>query len=394
MDATVPSSIDAANGVVRFVAVAANVWIGFELHALLRRRGVGRPGLWAAAALAPALALTLIGDLFQIQRWSLGSVSRTPNVWRFCSAAWAVGASGAFVVHLTLAAWRRVRRSVSAAPAPPERASGRITRRAALTAPFAVAGYGVFVEREKYRLREIEMAIPNLADDLDGLRIGHVTDIHAGPFLETTDVRRAVAMVNEAKPHLAMITGDLITRPSDPLHGTIDALAELRADSGVWGCMGNHERYARCRGETQVYGRRKGIEFLRQEARDLRFGDAELNLVGVDYQIFNKPYLIGAERAIRPGVFNLLLSHNPDVFPKAAELGFDLVLSGHTHGGQITIEILEQTVNPGRFLTDYVSGQYRIGGSSIYVSRGLGTVTLPMRLGAEPEVALITLRKA
>jgi predicted MPP superfamily phosphohydrolase len=190
------------------------------------------------------------------------------------------------------------------------------------------------------------------------------------------------------------MTGDLISKPGDPLHATIDAVAELKADSGVWGCMGNHEQYARCRGEAQVYGRQKGVEFLRQDARMLRFGDARLNLVGVDYQRQGRPYLTGVEQAIQPGVVNLLLSHNPDVFPKAADLGFDLVLSGHTHGGQITLEIVEQTVNPGRFLTPFVSGVYQIGGSSIYVSRGVGTVTLPMRLGAEPEVAIIRLRRA
>ena len=91
---------------------------------------------------------------------------------------------------------------------------------------------------------------------------------------------------------------------------------------------------------------------------------------------------------------NLLLSHNPDVFPVAADLGYDLVVGGHTHGGQVTVEIVEQTLNVGRFFTPYVAGLYRKGASSLYVSRGIGTINLPMRLGARPEVALLRLRRA
>ena len=87
------------------------------------------------------------------------------------------------------------------------------------------------------------------------------------------------------------------------------------------------------------------------------------------------------------------MSHNPDVFPVAADLGYDLVVSGHTHGGQVTVEIVEQWANPGRFLTPFVAGEYRIRDSALYVSRGIGTVNLPMRIGALPEVTLLRLRR-
>ena len=395
MDFTVPSSIDLATDALRLFALSANVWIAYEVRQALGRKGVRRPWLWACAAIAPAFALMLVGEMFRTDARLLGVQSRQLGSLRLWAAVWSIGACGAFGVHLAVRALRWLRsRNVAPPPSRPEPAAGVWTRRAALTAPFAVAGYGVFVQRRKFHLREVEMAVPGLPADLEGLRIGQVTDIHAGPYLEPKQVSRVVAMLNEAKPHVTVVTGDLITRPGDPLHATIDALAELRADAGVWGCMGNHEQFARCRGETQVYGRQKGLEFLRQDRRSLRFGSADLNIVGVDYQRQSLPYLVGAEHAIRPGAVNLLLSHNPDVFPRAAELGFDLVLSGHTHGGQITLEIVEQSLNPGRFMTPFVSGLYRIGGSSIYVSRGLGTVTLPMRLGAAPEATVLRLTRA
>ena len=88
---------------------------------------------------------------------------------------------------------------------------------------------------------------------------------------------------------------------------------------------------------------------------------------------------------------NLLLSHNPDVFPVAARKGFDLTLSGHTHGGQVRVEILRQDLNLARFFTPYVDGVYRETSSTIFVSRGIGTIGMPARLGAPPEVALLRL---
>ena len=394
MDLSIPSSIDGATAVVRVVAFAAQAWIGYELGRLLERRGVRGAWVWAAVVMLPGLALLLTGDLFRLDVKLTGSESRSPSLWRLASAVWAIGSCGAFAAGLMLRAWDWLKRRRAPDAAPEPSGVEAFSRRALLAAPFAVSGYGVFIERERFGLTEAEIAVPDLPTDLEGLRIGQITDIHAGPFLQPRDLERVVAMVNECKPHVTVITGDLITRAGDPLHATIDALASLRADSGLWGCMGNHEQFARCRGETQLYGRRKGIEFLRQANHALRFGDARLNLVGVDYQRTHQPYLVGAGQWLEPGAVNLLLSHNPDVFPVAAKLGYDLVLSGHTHGGQITLEIVDQTVNPGRFLTPYVSGLYEMGKTSIYVSRGLGTVTLPMRIGAAPEAAVIRLRRA
>jgi hypothetical protein len=91
---------------------------------------------------------------------------------------------------------------------------------------------------------------------------------------------------------------------------------------------------------------------------------------------------------------NLLLSHNPDTFPDAVRKGYDAVLSGHTHGGQVTIEVLNQTLNFARFVTPYVAGLYRIDGRSCYVTAGIGTIALPVRLGAPPEITLLRLAMA
>jgi len=204
-------------------------------------------------------------------------------------------------------------------------------------------------------------------------------------------VRRAVAMANETKAQIALVTGDLISFQGDPLDTCLADLSRLRAEAGVFGCLGNHEIYAGTEDYTTEKGARLGMRFLRDEAAVLQFGNASLNLAGVDYQHLGAVYLPGAERMIRPDSLNVMLSHNPDVFPVAADQGWDVTIGGHTHGGQVGIEILHQNMSVARFFTPYVDGLYRRGPASIFVSRGIGTIGLPARLGAPPEVALITL---
>jgi uncharacterized protein len=267
---------------------------------------------------------------------------------------------------------------------------------AAVSAPFAVATFGVIVNRTNFRIKEIDLPIPGLHPDLEGLRIGQLSDLHVSPWLSPRELGRAVDMLNELKPHLTVVTGDIITQVGDPLDEAIRELARLRADAGVLGCLGNHEAYARCQDYTTSSARSRGIEILRHEARLLRWGQGTLNVAGVDYQRSQRvrPYLVDAEKLVVPGAANLLLSHNPDVFPVAVGKGYGAVLSGHTHGGQVTVEIVDQTLNLARFATPYVAGLYRIEGRSCYVTAGIGTIAMPVRIGALPEITLARLRSA
>jgi predicted MPP superfamily phosphohydrolase len=193
-----------------------------------------------------------------------------------------------------------------------------------------------------------------------------------------------------------VVTGDLISGHSDPLDACIRQVARLKADAGIFGCMGNHERYAKAEAYTEQASARLGIRFLRDRAQPLRFGKAVLNLVGQDFQPQRERrlYLKGAQRLMVRGATNILLQHNPDVFPVAARLGYNLLLAGHTHGGQVTVEILDQYINPARFFTPYVYGLYRQGKAAGYVTRGIGTIGIPARIGAPPEISLLRLRKA
>jgi hypothetical protein len=266
----------------------------------------------------------------------------------------------------------------------------------ALSAPVAALGYGAIVERVDFQVREVDVPIAGLADDHDGLRILQLSDIHLSPFLSERDFARVIDAANGLHPHLVAVTGDLISQRGDPLDACIRQIARLKADAGVVGCLGNHEHYALAEDYTTAAAARVGIPFLRSEARTYRFGNANLNVAGVDYQPFSdkQAYLRGAEHLVVPGETNILLSHNPDVFPAAARQGYNFMLAGHTHGGQVSVEILEQTINPIRFLTPYVYGLYRQGAAASYVTRGIGTIGIPARLGAPPEITVLRLRKA
>ncbi len=290
--------------------------------------------------------------------------------------------------------------------------------------PFASAVYGFASERFRYDVREVDIPIANLPPALDGLRITQLSDIHIGSYMPVAQVRRAVGLANDLRGDLAVVTGDFLTGRTDPLEDCIAELSHLRAPLGVWGCNGNHEIYARAEARAAELFHQSGMKLLRQENAELRWRGGAFNLIGVDYQRQRDregnpaPMLRGLQPLVRRDIPNILLSHNPNSFPRAAELGIELSLAGHTHGGQVRVEILDHAWNPAEFLTPYVAGLYarplfapsdldddEIPGfhpasslqspaSRIYVNRGLGTIGAPVRLGVPPEITLITLRRA
>jgi len=341
-----------------------------------RRRSL----IWLGAAASTALLVA--GYVLEFQR-VLRHFSVQWWTWLECASLvetiWLIGLS------LALLIWRRTPQFDPARRRVLQSAGACLS-----VAPLAGTLFGI-VRRNQFRVSEVPVPIRNLPKDLDGLRIVQITDIHLSPFLSEHELAAAIDMANETRANIALVTGDLITRPGDPLDACLRQLARLRAQAGVLGCLGNHEIYARAEKYVTEQGRRIGIEFLRHQAKQLRFGNALLNFAGVDYQRMHSQYLKGTERLIVPGAVNVMLSHNPDVFPVAAAQGYDLTIAGHTHGGQVDVEILHQHVDVARYFTPFVQGLYRRGDASVYVSNGLGTIGVPVRLGAPPEVSVLRL---
>jgi predicted MPP superfamily phosphohydrolase len=265
----------------------------------------------------------------------------------------------------------------------------RVSTAAACSVPAAVFGAGI-VTRKDFRVNELDIQFPNLPPDLHGLRLLQISDIHMSAFFSRNDLARVVDACNELKPDLAFITGDLITAERDPLDECLVELGRLRSATGVWGCMGNHEMYAGVQTYTKAKAMEYDMDFLRYESRLLKFGKSHLNVIGMDYHDWEDSIETIGE-LVAPGAFNLLLAHTPQVFRGSFGKGFQLTLSGHTHGGQINLELMGTNFNVVDFETKYTKGLYREHGSTIYVNSGLGTIGVPIRIGAPPEITVIRL---
>ena len=333
--------------------------------------------------LYPVLGFIGLGALLNI-RLLFGAV---PAQWEIGVRGLAFALAAAFVAAFPVGLLVRYRLKQNPDPL------RRKILQAAVAAPIATMGFGIIAARFHPLLVERDLVIPGLPADLHGLKLAQISDIHLSPFLSRRELARAVDMVNETRPDIAFVTGDLITGSRDPLDDCIAELARLKASSGVYGCHGNHEMYINAEQYASDLAAIHGIQFLRNQRVMLRFGQANLNLAGVDYQPKGKPMLRGVAGMVVPNEFNLLMSHTPEVFSTAQSQGWDLVLSGHTHGGQLNLELFGEQLNLVRLFTPYTYGHFVEQGTQLWVTRGLGTVGIPARIGAPPEVVLLRLVK-
>jgi predicted MPP superfamily phosphohydrolase len=269
--------------------------------------------------------------------------------------------------------------------------------------PFAACAYGMLYERTQIETTRQLIMLPRLPQAFDGFRIAQLSDIHIGPFMPVEEIRRYVAMVNALKPDMVALTGDFVTWEGSPAGAVVDALSAIKAPYGIFGCLGNHERWAHAEDLITRLFAERGTKILRQENASVEVSGERLNLIGVDYQTrapFGPPrdgivkeYLAGVQPLMLPDTVNILLSHNPNTFDRAAELGIDLSMAGHTHGGQVTLEYISPNISPARLITPYVAGWFKKGQSQLYVNRGIGTIFSPVRFGAPPEITVYELKR-
>ena len=282
---------------------------------------------------------------------------------------------------------------------PSRRAFLRRTVSTATATPLAGAVYGILYGRVHLETTAPRIHIPRLPAALRGFRIAQLSDIHIGPFMPEDEIRRYVAIANELKPDLIVLTGDYVIFDPSTSFAAVRALSGLHAPYGVYGCLGNHDAWARCEDELTALFAQTGVRILRHEAVPIAVPGGAFNLIGVDFQTRRpfgrsplvRQFLEGVDRLMRPGQVNILLSHNPDTFDRAAELGIDFSLAGHTHGGQAALEFISPELAPSRLVTPYVAGRFEKPGGQLYVNRGIGTIGVPIRIGAPPEISVFEL---
>jgi predicted MPP superfamily phosphohydrolase len=237
---------------------------------------------------------------------------------------------------------------------------------------------------------EGDIALPSLPPSFAGLRLLLITDVHAGPFLPPRVLERTFERLVGLRPDLILLGGDLATSRVEEIEQSAGAFRRLGAPLGVFAVLGNHDYYTGDAPGVRRILEECGIRFLHNDSVELRRGDGCLFLAGIDDLHQGEPSLERALEGHDPSRASLLLSHNPDILPEASRRGVSLVLSGHTHGGQVRVPGLPVLVRQSRLRLD--EGRFRAGKTELVVSRGLGVVGIPLRMACPPEAVLLTLR--
>ncbi len=245
-------------------------------------------------------------------------------------------------------------------------------------------------EASSLSLEKVPIELTRLPKKLRGLKIIHLSDIHHSPFTNLEHIERAVKVANRLKPDMFILTGDYISHEKRYIAPVARVLGNLKAEYGTYACLGNHDHWTDPDLVVRKF-RDVGIQMLVNQGFRFEARGGSFWLAGVDDHMVGKTDLAAALKGSFPDEMKLLLAHNPLIFRQAARLGVDLTLSGHTHGGQVNVRDPEKRVLPRRKLS---SGLHRRKESQIYITRGIGTVVLPIRYQCPPEISLLELRSS
>jgi predicted MPP superfamily phosphohydrolase len=268
-----------------------------------------------------------------------------------------------------------------------------LTRRAAIkgllvTGIGALTGattYGVAFERHRIGITEAALPVSGLPPPLDGLRIGLLTDVHHSAMVPADDVTHAVGLLLAQRPDLIVLGGDYVTfGDRDFVEPVAELLAPLTAPQGVFAILGNHDDDR----DMPAALSRRGIQVLKDARTQLDIRGERLELAGLRFWTRRPQDLARVLRKATDTV--ILLAHDPRRLTEAAAMDVPAVLSGHTHGGQV---VLPGVGALARRRFPVLAGLGSRENTSIFVSRGIGTVYVPVRINCPPEVALITLKR-
>jgi len=375
---------------IALLVVTAALHVTFAVAAHAALEGVGAPAPWPLSLVLCALLVAAFRG-----RMQLASADRPvhrlrrllveePYYAHWCALIvatplWIAGTSIAMMTSFV----------VSATHVP---TSGSLAI-AAYVAGFALASWGVFVRRRAVRVRTIDVPIRGLPRAFDGYRIAHLSDLHIGALCPREDAERWSRTVASLDVDLVALTGDYVTT-GDAFHRDIAELAgSIPSRDGVIAVMGNHDYFGD--GEALVAKLREhGVEVLRNERTEIQRGGDRLEVAGVDDTWSRRANVRRALEGRAEGSPLVVLAHDPQLFPALHAHGASLVLSGHTHWGQIAVPFLETRFNLSARVYRYHADLYREGDAWLYVSPGLGTTGPPVRIGAAPEITILRLGAA
>ena len=375
------------------IVVAAHGYVAWRLVATTHLPRLAQWAIWTVLiALALGAPLSMIYARLLMSAHSARNVLWGAYLWLgffFILFSITVAVDGATALWSFWARWTPLD-----GPTDPARriSAWRLVRTGQLAAAALGAWHAVRVARRGPEVTRVEVTLERLPKALDGFTIAQISDLHVASLLRRDYVEHVVALTMSLKPSLIAVTGDMVDGTVQDLRPHVAPLAGLKAPYGCYFVTGNHEYYSGVEAWLDEV-RLLGMQPLRNERVKIGEGPASFDLAGVDdwtAEHFGLGHGADLPRALLGRDESravVLLAHQPRAVHEAARLGVDLVLSGHTHGGQIfPFGVLVRLVQP------FVRGLHRLGSTQIYVNRGTGFWGPPMRLGSAPEITLLTLR--
>jgi len=265
----------------------------------------------------------------------------------------------------------------------------------------AVAGlagfaYAHYVEPENIEILPLELVLPRLDPAFDGYRLVQFSDIHMGTGMTTSRLTHIVHLVNNQNPDAVAITGDYVSHGdiTPLLLGLVESLSKLQPKDGIFAILGNHDHWTDPQAIRTMLCRIGAVE-LSNSTFDIQRGDAVLHLAGVDDYWERKSRLDDVLARLSDSACAILLAHEPDFADVSAATGrFDLQISGHSHGGQVRLPVINRPIKVPPYSTIYPMGQYQVGTMIQYTNRGVGTSARAVRFNCRPEITVFTLRAA
>lgn len=270
---------------------------------------------------------------------------------------------------------------------------------------FGGAAYGM-IRHDAYKIEYKDIVIENLPQELKGTTISLISDIHSGQYMSEGEIREYADIINSLGSDIICIPGDFINSDNREIPPVTKGLRDLKAKHGVYGSLGNHDFFSNNADYVAAaINNETPIQMLRNDHRKITINGKELYMIGVDdtrgagaemsavlrYYDQAEKKLMASEADIT-GKPKILLCHKPYAFDTLAKKDIDLILSGHTHGGQVVpVKLGTFNLSFAATVSKYIDGLYKIGKSNMYVSRGIGTVAMPIRLNCPPEITVLKL---
>jgi predicted MPP superfamily phosphohydrolase len=325
---------------------------------------------------------------------------------------WYLPKMGIALVLLPRDAWRGALRlsrrfkTSSTEPAPPPEQAPATGRREFLgtaawsisAVPYLMVGRGMWSTLYDFQVMNVDLVMERLPRALDGMRIAQLSDIHAGSFPDHTPFQEVRYILESIKPDAILITGDFVNQKPEEMAVIAREFAKLRAPYGVYASLGNHDHYNSPDDHARLVAtiRDLGTELLINQHKRIGESGSSLIIAGTDNTGFRQSFarLDLAMQGVREDEPVILLAHDPTFWDKEVvpDKRVDVMVSGHTHGGQFGVQALGVEWSPAQMIYKQWAGLYTNGDQQLYVNRGIGTVGPPLRIGIPPEITLFTLR--